>query len=61
MSLKEKLLILKQQGVSLKFISYLSNINENTLYGYNCGKRDMSIEKIEKVEKYVDLLLSLKK
>ena len=60
MSLKEKLLLLKEQGISYKYLAYLTNINQNTIYSYSAGQRNLSSEKIEKLEKYVDQLLSLK-
>ena len=60
MSLKEKLLLLKELGVSYKFIAYLTDINQNTIYSYSSNQRNLSSEKIEKIEKYVNLLLSLK-
>ena len=60
MDLKEELLFLKDLGVSYKFISYLTNINQNTLYSFICGKRNLSPEKIEKIKKCIEQLLSLK-
>lgn len=60
MDLKEKLLLLKEQGISYKFISYLTDINSTTIYSYSSGQRNLSPEKIEKLEKYVNILLSLK-
>lgn len=60
MILKEKLLLLKEQGVSYKYLAHLTNINQNTIYSYSAGQRNLSSEKIEKLEKYVDILLSLK-
>lgn len=61
MNLKEKLLLLKEQGISYKYIAYLTDINQNTIYSYSAGQRNLSSEKIEKLEKYIDILLSLKK
>ena len=60
MELREKLLLLKNLGISYKFISYLTNINQNTIYSFVCNKRNLSPEKEEKIKKYVEQLLSLK-
>ena len=60
MDLKEQLLLLKEQGISYKFLSYLTDINTATIYSYSSGKRNLSPEKIEKIQKYVNILLSLK-
>ena len=60
MNLKEKLLLLKKRGVSYKFLSYLTDINSTTIYSYSSGQRNLSQEKIDKIQKYVDMLLSLK-
>lgn len=61
MELKEKILLLKDNGISYKFLSYLTDINTNTIYSFTSGQRNLSIEKLEKLEKYVNKLLSLKK
>lgn len=60
MNLKEKILLLKEQGISYKYLANITNINQNTLYGYTAGQRNLSLEKEEKLEKYIDILLSLK-
>ena len=60
MNLKEQLLLLKERGISYKFLSYLTDINSTTIYSYSSGQRNLSPEKIEKIQKYVDILLSLK-
>ena len=61
MDLKEKLSYLKDVGISYKFISYLTNINQNTIYNFICGKRNLSPEKEEKINKCVNEILSLEK
>lgn len=60
MDLKEKLLLLKEQGISYKYLAHITNISQSTIYSYSAGQRNLSSEKIEKLEKYVDMLLSLK-
>ena len=59
MSLKQKILLLKERGVSYKYLASLTDINQNTIYSYTAGQRNLSSEKIEKLEKYVNLLLLL--
>ena len=52
--------MLKKQGITYKFLSYLTEINQNTIYNYTSGTRNLSKEKEEKLEKYINILLSLK-
>lgn len=49
MDTKDKLLIAKQKGYSIKLISELTKININTLYAFTSGKRQLSPEKEEKL------------
>lgn len=49
MDTKDKLLIAKQKGYSIKLISELTKININTLYAFTSGKRKLSPEKEEKL------------
>lgn len=59
MELKEKLLKVKNLGVTIKFIALKTEINEATLYSFSCGKRELSKEKAEKLNKVLDNILSL--
>lgn len=57
MNLKEQLKLAKEQGISIKLIANLSNINVSTLYAFSSGKRNLSPEKEEKVIKVLNSLL----
>lgn len=56
MELKEKISLAKKQGVSIKFLSQLSNINVNTIYAFTSGNRELSPEKKEKLNNILDTL-----
>lgn len=56
MTLKEKIILAKQKGVSIKLLSELSNIKVNTLYAYSCGQRNLSPEKEEKINNILNSL-----
>ena len=58
MTLKEKLLLLKSEGLTIKFIAKKVEITESTLYAFSCGARELSKEKAEKLEAFLDSLLS---
>lgn len=59
MTLKEKMLSLKKDGIAIKFMAQKTEIAESTLYSFSCGARELSKEKAEKLEKLLDTLLSL--
>ena len=59
MELKEKMLKVKNLGITIKFIALKTEINEATLYSFSCGKRDLSKEKAEKLNEVLDNILSL--
>lgn len=54
MTLREKLTIAKEKGLTIKLISYLTEINEATIYSFSRGKRNLSKEKGEKVDFVID-------
>lgn len=58
MSLREKLLLLKKEGLTIKFIAKKTEIAESTLYAFSSGVRELSKEKAEKLEAFLDSLLS---
>lgn len=59
MSLREKMLLLKKNGISIKFMALKTEIAESTLYAFSSGARELSKEKAEKLENLLNLLLSL--
>lgn len=59
MSLREKMLSLKKDGVSIKFMALKTEITESTLYAFSSGARELSKEKAEKLENLLNALLSL--
>lgn len=59
MDLKEKMLKVKNLGITIKFLSLKTEISEATLYSFSCGKRELSKEKAEKLNKILDNILSL--
>lgn len=59
MSLREKLLHLKAEGVTIKFIAKKVEMTESTLYAFSSGARELSKEKAEKLEILLDTLLTL--
>lgn len=59
MSLREKMLSLKRDGVSIKFMALKTEITESTLYAFSSGARELSKEKAEKLENLLNTLLSL--
>ena len=59
MSLREKMLSLKKDGISIKFMALKTEIAESTLYAFSSGARELSKEKAEKLENLLNLLLSL--
>ena len=46
MSLREKLLHLKAEGVTIKFIAKKVEMTESTLYAFSSGARELSKESI---------------
>ena len=58
MTLKEKLLYLKQEGLTIKFIAKATALTESTLYAFSCGARELSKEKAEKLEKFLDAIIA---
>ena len=56
MTLKEKIILAKQKGVSIKLLSELSDIKVNTLYAYSSGQRNLSPEKEEKINNILNSL-----
>lgn len=59
MTIQEKINYLRENGVTIKLLSRLSNIAESTLYSFSGGKRNLSVEKVEKLEKILDNLIIL--
>lgn len=59
MTLKDKMNELKKMGIGIKFMALKTQITESTLYAFSCGSRELSKEKAEKLEKLLDILLSL--
>ena len=59
MTVQEKITYLKENGVTIKLLSRLSNIKEATLYSFSCGKRNLSLEKLEKINSLLDILIKL--
>lgn len=55
MTLKEKLLKCKKQGISIKYIAEQTNIKPATLYAYTSGARNLSPEKQEKLENFLSI------
>lgn len=58
MELRDKLLQAKEEGLTIKFIAKKINIMESTLYAFSCGVRELSKEKAEKLNSFLDLILS---
>ena len=58
MELRDKLLQAKEEGLTIKFIAKKINIAESTLYAFSCGVRELSTEKAEKLNSFLDLILS---
>lgn len=58
MSLREKLALLKSDGLTIKFIAKKLGITESTLYAFSSGARELSKEKAEKLEAFLNLILS---
>jgi transcriptional regulator with XRE-family HTH domain len=61
MNTQEKIEYLKKSGITIKLLSKLSNIAESTLYSYTSGKRNLSIEKEEKLSAILDNLINILK
>lgn len=59
MSLREKLALLKSEGLTIKFIAKKIEMTESTLYAFSSGARELSKEKAEKLEILLDTLLAL--
>lgn len=59
MSLREKLALLKSEGLTIKFIAKKIEMTESTLYAFSSGARELSKEKAEKLEILLDILLTL--
>lgn len=59
MTIQEKIEYLRENGVTIKLLSRLSNIAESTLYSFSSSKRNLSLEKAEKLEKILDNLIIL--
>ena len=53
MTLREKLLCCKKQGISIKFIAEQINIKPATLYAFSSGNRNLSLEKQEKLKNFL--------
>ncbi len=61
MTLRERIILLKNDGLTIKLISKKTGINESTLYGFTSGKRELSPEKIEKIITFIDTLFPEKR
>lgn len=56
-NLHKMLLQAKKQGITIKYLAQLSDINISTLYNFSCGKRKLSKEKEEKIKKILLYIL----
>ena len=57
LSTKDLIKLAKTKGISIKLLSKLTNISANTLYNFNCGYRNLSSEKEEKIRNMLYNLL----
>ena len=55
MTLREKLLQCKEKGISIKYIAEQVNIKPATLYAFTSGRRNLSPEKQEKIERFLSI------
>ena len=57
METRQKLKEARKKGITIKYLALLSNIKANTLYQYNCGYRNLSIQKEQKIQKILEDIL----
>lgn len=60
LSTKDLIKLAKGKGISIKDLSAMADINTRTLYNFNCGSRNLSKEKEEKIRNILFSLLDEK-
>lgn len=57
MNTRDLIKLARDKGLTIKTISELTDINVRTLYSFNCGCRELSKEKEEKIKQLLFFLL----
>lgn len=56
MTVLKRLKRLKERGYSIKLIARLSSISEATLYSFSSKRRELSIDKLKRLESTIERL-----
>lgn len=57
MDTRELIKLARTRGITIKALSDMTNISVKTLYNYNCGSRNLSKEKEEKIQAVLSFLI----
>ena len=57
MDTRELIKLARTRGITIKALSDMTNISVKTLYNYNCGSRNLSKEKEEKIQAILSFLI----
>ena len=57
MDTRELIKLARTKGITIKALSDMTNISVKTLYNYNCGSRNLSKEKEEKIQAILSFLI----
>ena len=57
MDTRELIKLARTKGITIKALSDMTNISVKTLYNYNCGCRNLSKEKEEKIQAILSFLI----
>ena len=59
MDTRELIKLARSRGITIKALSEMTNISVRTLYNFNCGSRNLSKEKEEKVQAILSFLIDI--
>lgn len=57
MDTRELIKLARTKGITIKALSDMTDISVKTLYNFNCGSRNLSKEKEEKVQAILSFLI----
>lgn len=57
MDTRDLIKLARTKGITIKALSDMTNISVKTLYNFNCGNRNLSKEKDEKIQAILSFLI----
>ena len=57
MDTRELIKLARSRGITIKALSDMTDISVKTLYNFNCGSRNLSKEKEEKIQAILSFLI----